>query len=722
MKLKIINGYNEFYKFLESGCIYDCLPVPDNQDYINRINTIAADTDTNSLKMIPKSKDSAVLIYSSNRYDYLIGSYYAQMLSVPKIVISDFEKLLLFLKNNNYKSYSIFMPSDFFTLKNIYLINKASENKHIEIGYFPCADSSLLLFFVVKNLCYSFTNYEDKLSVLRLPKSRVPDYSTISKLTYYDKKSSTKDNLEEYFSDHFCKFASFLGHGRDDLFWLWNYNVICGNNECNFQDSQEGVCYPSCKYTGKCFEPGSSKLNAYDLKIENLFLYSCNSAKPHESLFAKNYSILYSFMSGYTRSIIGTQTIVADFEALNIYYIRLCESGFSLGYITNILNAFFINYRIGIDWNMLLIGDPNTHNEKNNGILALNYDFTSSECITINVNATGFFIIRIRLKNFDKNNFLDYLNLRLFIFIDCHGKSEHSFYKIFGCDELGWFIDVFSMADLEIANYNFKLVKTHVTTNTFHSIFNQLVDFQFPLNRINRKFGRDLIDLQNKKRKLQYLYRSTNSTYRYDEQIIYSKISSIQESENSLSVIFIEYLVQRAHEDGFRWEEYCYEKGYQIVSSDHEIFSICPSCKSEACETIFSHPQYSQYARIHHYCGNCGIVCDTPHEIDSKIEIEVEGINCKAGIENNIKIKLSVVGEKKEFCYLGYSVLWGGIYGFSYHNNIQKVAFDDKQIGVVHGSITIDSAVHPHTHPLKIYIILDGMLYSFRYNLWLNER
>jgi len=653
-----------------------------------------------------------IILCCLNQDDIHIGKYYASILSAKVSEVRTFDELIGQLEKKTNVSCAIFMPVNLFTLDRINRIHESTSHTvpRLRIGFFPCGNSELLLHMISKDLYYNFVEYEDKLSLLRILNKKAPEYSAMSKLTIFNQDTATLENVKKYFDSHFCRVGSFLGHGRDDLFWLANLNVICGANSSETSTLENN---PACHYCGECFEPSSKRILAHDIPIENLFLFSCNSVKPRVSMFSKKYTILYGFLEGYARSVIGTLTTAQGIEPLNMYYIRLLECGFSLGEVVSILNMVNENYSISHPWNFLLIGNPGITMGNQSSIYEAVYDITYQEKISISIDTSGYKMIRIYFINFGKEDFDSYLEYSRFIVSD--NDFVLKMYKLFGFNERGWYLDLFSCEDIPPMNFEISFLTIDFSIFSPASFLKQASDFNL---RINNKVDQLNTLLQNRIRKIQKNYQGINSSYANNESTLYSQVIQLRENVIRQSTMIIESLVAKAHATGFRWEEFCYENGYKIDSSYQLSFRQCPLCGSESFYAKYTHPHYHEYARMHCYCGRCGILSDEPFELNEKIAVSIDCLDYKCNESNTVKIKIKSRMEHSDPCIVGFSVLWGQDYGFTYTDNVQVLRLKKDDTAYVEGNVICGSLVLPHSHPLKIYVMINGQLFSYRYNLW----
>lgn len=710
----IIDGYDDFRSFMASDISCSSYPIPNNPAYIDTLDAILNGTRSEHPQC---SAPDMVILCCLSKFEELIGEYYATKLTAPFTILDSFRSLVEFLKHSSDNSYIIFMPSEFFSLKKMFEIHNVISAcvPRQNVGFFPCGNADLLMHMVTKDLCYNLIEYKDKLSLLRILNKKVPEYSRQSNLTIYNQDSATLENIHKYFNTHFCKVGSFLGHGRDDLFWLANLNVICGKNDYHNVDSMTEH-HPACSYCGECFEPGSKRILARDLPIENLFLFSCNSVKPHTSMFSKNYTILYGFLAGYARSVIGTLTTAQGVEPLNIYYIRLLECSLTLGEIVAILNMVNENYCISHAWNFLLIGNPNIKMGDRAKMFEAEYDFTQNKEIKISVDRPDISIIRVYLHGFSNQDLSCYLNYACFILSD--NTFVNKMYKLFGYNEHGWYLDFFSCEDIPSMEFDFQIAAIDFSIISSASFLKQAFDFNL---RLNNTVDRLNTDLQSRIKKIHKNYHGINSSYANDETVLYSQIIRLKDNVAQQSELMIDALISKAHATGFRWEEFCYENGYKIDSATPLRFGKCPACGGEAFYAKYIHPYYKEYARLHCYCEKCGVVSDEPYILSSGLELSLDSLSCKCGESNTITITIKSKKRLNDPCILGFSLLWGKDYSFSYAGNMQKANFNNEMIAQVTGQITANPLILPHSHPLKIYIMSNGQLYGYRYNLWFDE-
>ena len=683
--------------------------MPSKREYVQITQTILDRVTTVNPNF---SAPDEIILCCLNQDDILIGKYYASQLSAKVSEARTFDELIEQLETKTDLSCAIFMPANLFTLDRINRIHGATSHTvpRLRIGFFPCGNSELLLHMISKDLCYNFVEYEDKLSLLRILNKKVPEYSTLSKLTIFNQDSATLENVKKYFDSHFCKAGSFLGHGRDDLFWLANLNVICGANSLEMSDFENN---PACHHCDKCFEPGSKQIYAHDIPIENLFLFSCNSVKPHVSMFSKNYTILYGFLEGYARSVIGTLTTAQGVEPLNMYYIRLLECGFTLGEVVSILNRVNENYAISHPWNFLLIGNPSIAMGDQSSMYEAVCDITHQEKIPISIDAPGYKMIRLYLNYFEKEDFDSYLEYSRFIVSDNEFVSK--MYKLFGCNERGWYLDLFSCEDIPLMDFEIAFLAIDFSIFSPASFLKQASDFNL---RIDNKADQLNTLLQNRIRKIQKNYQGIRSSYANNESTLYSQVIQLRENVIQQSMIIVDSLVEKAHATGFRWEEFCYENGYKIDQSSQLVFGQCPACGSETFYAKYTHPHFQEYARMHCYCGRCGVLSDEPFALNGKISVSIESFDYKCNESNTVNITLKSRMKHSDPCIVGFSVLWGRDYGFTYNNNVRIVQFNRDEAAQIEGQIICGPLVLPHSHPVKIYVMINGQLFSYRYNLW----
>ena len=192
IKYITINGYDDVRKFFSSENMKSTYPIPNKPKYIKVLTSIMHSLQQDS-DMLFDSPPPRVILCCLNEYEKLIGKYYAYVRFTSPTVIDSFEKLLDYLCLNNFTSYLIFMPSKLFSLHNMAKIHAVISNK-VEIpslGFYPCGNPELLMFNVVKDICYESVKFEEKLSLMRTVKKDFPNYSSEKKVTIYNQDSAS---------------------------------------------------------------------------------------------------------------------------------------------------------------------------------------------------------------------------------------------------------------------------------------------------------------------------------------------------------------------------------------------------------------------------------------------------------------------------------------------------------------------------------------------------
>lgn len=501
---------------------------------------------------------------------------------------------------------------------------------------------------------------------------------------------------------------SIIGHGRDEFVWLKD-GVICGKNQIisnNIEMEKYGK--PCCHYTGHCYKHDLKVLPGNKINALHFFINSCYSALIDDSSFGLNYNILYSILTGKAVSYFGSTSAVDGIKALNLYYIALFKSGYSLGMTAAMVNDVYNSYKLGNENGYFLIGDC-TYKLKNvvkPTIYELPLNRLSSD-FEIEVAPNS----RIIVLKFEGRNILpEYLDFKLRI--DVIPSSKEELHMVIHSTKEGSEIHIFSEGPIksDIFKINFSLNKK-LDLSSIQSLY-RLAGTGVPVNREFESLLKETSDFANKLSKnIKYDRIALNKVRK-----LYKKVDNFHNRIKKLNIIFLLGIQKSINENSFSYEETILENGFYFLRQTPGVEN-CFNCQRSTYIDEYTNMIYKNVYLSYTCCPNCGVI--KVHENDNTCIVPViKGPNLLK--DNFLENKLEIYNNSNEEKEVYYS--------FSLTRSVENNISINKEVEciIIPPYMKVEVPIYieknntiPHVYWLKINLMVNSNLISLKKDIYI---
>lgn len=666
------------------------------------------------------NNENVILTFGENeKYEWC--SYLHAFLTRTKLYIFKNElEIKKFIKKSELKYITIIAEDKLITTKLISSIYNIQENKckgeKIYSSFLTARDIFGLISIIIRNDLYKKNPISNALTVNRLEHNEKEIIKSKQIEIFPDKKSNI-ETLKNVLVNKNRNLFTAIGHGRDDIFWLYDNGAICGktcySNENLKENNKEK---PSCYYTGKCFKKDIKILNAYNISSRHIFMNSCYGSKVEEGLFSNNFNLVYSFLDGHSVSYFGSSFMVEGEACMNYYYVAQIMSGVSIGLAATNVSRFYSNYKLGYEFAYFLIGDPT--NKINTVYSILIFDIKlndNKEYHQIYNIPKDCFLFSIKFKEKDiYQKFKEYKYS-----LEIISKKNPELYFIFRISDNIVFLDIFSSTIIKSDAIEVKIkknieIKLDIIRN-FEAILGIGI---YP----NSKFKSLLI--QTKENSLRI--SKDNKCWMWNikkMKKMYIKKNDYKEKIFELSEIVLKYLLEQVHNKGYTWDDKCLSNG--LVYNQLKIVTdkFCENCGKEIYLMDYQHKFYKELNRYYNCCSACGITKDIPYKFE-KIDILIEGASTVyQGECIKQKIKIRNTYDSYLCGFVGMRIASGKENNISYiDDDIEKITLNNNELYEKEITIYFPIDVQPHNYWMYVNIILNGEILVLKKDIWVKSK
>lgn len=522
-------------------------------------------------------------------------------------------------------------------------------------------------------------------------------------LTILPRKAATVKIFEEELAKHDSCVLSMIGHGRDYLIWMSD-SIICAKSK----DAviSPGRHMPSCMYINECFKD-QNRTQLCELNLKHIFLNSCSSLKVDDSIFGREFSLVYTALEGNVVSYLGTPDMIDGKKFSNYLYVAMLKSGYSLGETSGLINRSYADLGLGPELTYYLVGDPTIQvfHEPDcfivNDSVAINstlsIDIPNCFLVIINLGEENIIdsfmkgIIRIIVTDSVKQDLygvLRYFQGRTQLFIFTNGRMKATKLNIDLQKK-----SMFNYKPIEYLEF-FQLMK--VTGDTI--LKNKIL----AIKELGMNISRD-------KKDFFFLWSQLGR--------FYQRYSNLEKKIESVGEDIIYLLNEKTHKKRFSFAEHCIESGLYYESDCNS--GECHYCNQPLKLYVYRHPVFSNIVRNFYRCPICGDVFDFFG--DTELSIYFRG---KSQFEVRETIKQEVViHNRSEYneCkgFGGVRVVEGEDLQVSYNYPDFKICVPPKTEMSYNVEISFPLETKPHDYWLKANIIVDGNLWNVKRHIFL---
>lgn len=668
--------------------------------------------------IIVENNDDVIIGFGNEKYKWLALYLSIKMKKKLILVNSDLD-VLEWLKYNKCSYVTLVAEHKDIKIRMISEINKIQyirrkKGEIIYFGYITARDEWSLLWLILKNTVYSMNENKKYITVDRLEHNAETIISS-NNVEVVPYKMSDLRIIHDKLIDNNVDLLTMIGHGRDDVFWL-NNGAVCGRcNNKKIGPYKDEKNLPSCYYTGRCFKNMDTELIfANEIAARNVFLNACYSSKIEQGLFVDDFNIVFSFLDGYAASYLGSSFIVDGQSIMNYYYIAQLLSGIKLGQASYNVSNFYLDYKLGHDLAFFLVGNPSFYLEN----FVKSYECKFDENLDCNEYCieNQIYLITVIFQN--NKIAQDVIGLKKKIKIIF--SNNRDIYFIFRINNKKTYLDIFSKTIIkpgilkisfdELAYINPK------TAQNFEAILGIGI---YPTSKF-KNILLETKELANKiaKEKKYQLYNLKKIS------ALYKRIDKYNEKILSLSQNVLQFLVEYTHNKGFTWNDQCLANGLNFKSYKSAKREKCSNCGRNLYVLKYSHDLFSNLESEFFCCSACGIVKDSPSNTKDILVYNKGESTVMQG--DKVKQVLCIENNTDDYMcgYAGMAIAWGKCDLFTYDKKLhtEKIELypgEKKEYTLI---ITAMQETMPHNYWLYSNIILNGLVWTIKKDLWVVPR
>ena len=434
--------------------------------------------------------------------------------------------------------------------------------------------------------------------------------SRLDVYAYIPFNDSSPEVLLESIND-IADIFSFMGHGRDESLWLKN-SMICGGG---IQSTKTGNL-PNCRITGKCFIENTEIVPIHNIPALSVFVNACLTGKIGASYYGNEYNVAQVFLGEKTITYMGTPFLGKEFEPVVHYYSSLVTAGIKTGDICKLINSFYKTFRIGIDNEFFLFGDPDYCFKSTFPIFEYGISSMEESIVFELPEKASLVVLR-----FD-GNIVDSF-FRLSKEITMSNESNQPIYcnVIHEVNAKETVFHVFSRGFLDKGIYkiNIKDPKAYQQWDIDNIVrLSELLRMGLTSSKTNIFFNESVNAVDNFKQSQKYSIARLDTI----KKAVYSKYHRLTSRIDSLHQSMVHDVQSKVHISGAFIEDYYMENGFKDVSRVLSDFK-CRYCGNYLYDIDIVNELFG-IKRKHKFCLRCGTVSSAPDKSSLDIYFECD--------------------------------------------------------------------------------------------------
>jgi len=497
---------------------------------------------------------------------------------------------------------------------------------------------------------------------------------------------------------------SIVAHGRDDLLWI-KRGLICGRSTMEAEADRINSGLPSCAYTGECYRPDRTLLDASRLSATVVFLNTCSALKLNESIYPTTYNVGLRVLDGRACAVIASPFMTNGKLWQNLLFHFLAGSGIGIGEALRVVNN--ATAASGLDFpGTVLLGDP---------LLTLtpsrqpSPEVTSGDMWRVDTNGANFVKLSIPVKSAPWAG-------RLSVAPE-NDRFSHpaSVYYAYDRNKASGHTDVYLFSvDALPRTLRFSVIPGDPSAELRELATETTVGLQGAewLGIRDQKLDRLTSELRNALRSLKDAVQQQRCSLQA-AAVVRRRTRRFHALRQHAETIILDWLIDRTYRDGMQFYE-MYKRGYGVGGWQWGP-ARCRQCGRPVVQFRASSHLADGYDRNVRLCSTCGIVMDG----DGQLDLWVEGDSslCGTAAKTLFACAKNNSDHRLTGC-LDATPVNGAMYCFSVLDSRHRFSLDPGETTEFSFRIRAGEKTPSHHYWLRCYAVSGGLIYAGTHNIW----